>query len=156
MQTYVSKLMAVKTQILFLNQAPYRGSSILVVGDNFGCGSSREHAVWGLYQLGIRAIIGTTYGGIFFDNCRRNGLAAICLNHQERNQLLGMCSNPANAELQISIADRHIKHHTGSLAFKMPDEIQHDLLHGVDVIASTLSFAADIHTFEKAYQPGTT
>src|SRR5690606_24743841 len=62
-----------------LNQAPWSQSSFLVVGPNFGCGSSREHAVWGLKQLGIRAIIGTSFAGIFFDNCQRNGVLLIQL-----------------------------------------------------------------------------
>ena len=63
-----------------LNQPPWNNSAFLVVGPNFGCGSSREHAVWGLKQVGVRALIGTSFAGIFYDNCQRNGVLAIQLS----------------------------------------------------------------------------
>ena len=134
-----------------LNQAPYTQTSILVVGDNFGCGSSREHAVWGLYQLGVRAIIGTTYGGIFFDNCRRNGLAAISLASNRRNKIMDTIAQADHAELHISIEEKRIIGHEIDMTFDMPHEIQHDLMQGVDVIATTLQSADAIRDFEQQY-----
>ncbi|WP_313573775.1 3-isopropylmalate dehydratase small subunit, partial [Pseudescherichia sp.] len=72
-----------------LNQPGWQGATFLVVGPNFGCGSSREHAVWGLKQLGIKALIGTSFAGIFNDNCLRNGILTICLNETDLQQIAG-------------------------------------------------------------------
>ena len=80
----------------FLNRPAWTDAVVfLVVGPNFGCGSSREHAVWGLGQLGIRALIGTSFAGIFFDNCARNGLSALTLDPDQIGSLLALVSDPA-------------------------------------------------------------
>jgi 3-isopropylmalate/(R)-2-methylmalate dehydratase small subunit len=78
-----------------LNRSRWRDAVFLVVGPNFGAGSSREHAVWGLRQLGIHALIGTSFAGIFFDNCARNGLLAISLNEETNQRLMDTASDPA-------------------------------------------------------------
>ncbi|MEX0774191.1 MAG: 3-isopropylmalate dehydratase small subunit [Phycisphaeraceae bacterium] len=137
-----------------LNREPWVGARILVVGDNFGCGSSREHAVWGLYQLGIRVLIGTSFGGIFFDNSRRNGLAAITLDADARDRLLAAVSEPASAELTVDLDLQRIVQGGTVIPFQMPDDIRADLLEGRDAIATTLRHADAIHHFEAAYNGG--
>ena len=134
-----------------LNRAPWDEARILVVGDNFGCGSSREHAVWGLYQLGIRALIGTSFAGIFYDNCRRNGLAAVTVETAQRDRLLELASDPATAEMAVDIERGCIESADGSIPMHVPADIRADLLAGRDVIAATLEHAEAIRAFEKDY-----
>lgn len=134
-----------------LNQEPWNQTVILVVGDNFGCGSSREHAVWGLCQLGIRALIGTTFAGIFYDNCRRNGLAAITLDTVARDHLLALAADCDTAKMTVDVERQRIEHAGGSTAFTLPPDIRGDLLTGRDAIATTLTHAAAIRSFGADY-----
>ena len=134
-----------------LNRAPWDRACILVVGDNFGCGSSREHAVWGLVQLGIRALIGTSFAGIFFDNCRRNGLAAITIAAAPRDRLLHRCASAETSALAIDLVDQVIRDSAAETCFTLPEAIRADLLAGRDAIATTLEHAKEIRRFEKAY-----
>ena len=134
-----------------LNQQPYREAKILVVGDNFGCGSSREHAVWGLHQLGIRVLIGTSFAGIFYDNCRRNGVAAITVEADVRDALLSACANPGDATIAVDMLEQRIRHGVQNYAFSMPEDVRHDLIHGVDQIAATLDRLPAIERFEETY-----
>ena len=92
-----------------LNQPGWQGASFLVVGPNFGCGSSREHAVWGLKQLGIKALIGTSFAGIFNDNCLRNGVLTICLSETEIQQIANAITQREDQYPpgRFSAADRH-------------------------------------------------
>ena len=139
-----------------LNREPWRRAEILIVGDNFGCGSSREHAVWGLRQWGIRVVIGTSFGGIFYDNCRRNALAAITLSAAGRDRLHALATDPGSARVQVDLARQLITHGQGTLAFELPTEIRSDLLAGRDTIAATLENAAAIRAFEESYWGGGT
>ena len=82
-----------------LNKAPWSRAEILIVGDNFGCGSSREHAVWGMRQLGIDACIGTGFAGIFYDNARKNGLALPVVSHEARDALLQLAGDKGGVEV---------------------------------------------------------
>lgn len=134
-----------------LNQNPWTQACILIVGDNFGCGSSREHAVWGLYQLGIRAIIGTSFAGIFYDNCRRNSLAAICVAAELRDQLLSCAADPERARCHIDIQEQVLRFAGQQAAFELPPDIRNDLLAGRDAIATTLRDADVIRRFELKY-----
>jgi len=132
-----------------LNRPIYQHARFLVVGDNFGCGSSREHAVWGLMQLGIRALIGTTFAGIFFDNCRRNGLLAITCPSQMRDTLLEQVSDSGRAHLKIDLEDQTIRTEDGKARpFDIEPARKADLLLGRDAIAQTLEDAAAISAFE--------
>jgi len=135
-----------------LNREPWRRAAILIVGDNFGCGSSREHAVWGLRQFGIRALVGTGFAGIFYDNCRRNGVAAITDSHRDR--LHALAADPATARMRVDIIGRRITHAAGGLAFNLPDDIRNDLMAGRDAIAATLERAGEISAFEARYRGG--
>lgn len=134
-----------------LNREPWTRATILVVGDNFGCGSSREHAVWGLDQLGIRVLIGTSFGGIFFDNCRRNGVAVITLPAEARDHLLALVSNAASSELTVDLVGKRIHHGDSLVPFEMPDDIRTDLVEGLDAIAKTLGDSDAIRRFESHY-----
>ncbi|WP_313220260.1 3-isopropylmalate dehydratase small subunit [Stutzerimonas nitrititolerans] len=132
-----------------LNQAPWNQSSFLVVGPNFGCGSSREHAVWGLKQLGIRAIIGTSFAGIFFDNCQRNGVLLIQLSEAELQALGAMVAQPQNADIEVDLVEQTICLADGRrIAFSIDTLRKDALMRGLDAIGSTLQRTEQIKAFE--------
>ena len=115
-----------------LNTSPWTRASILVVGDNFGCGSSREHAVWGMRQLGIDACIGTSFAGIFYDNARKNGLALPVVSPETRDKLLQFAADPSGAEISIGLEDRIITAGAYSVPFEMDAATQISLIRGRD------------------------
>lgn len=134
-----------------LNQAEYQGSKFLVVGPNFGCGSSREHAVWGLKQLGIRALIGTSFAGIFNDNCLRNGILTICLSDANIEKLAKTVTNPATNEISVDLENQVISTANGDIIFDVDELKKEMLVNGLDAIGFTLSMKQDILDFEKNY-----
>lgn len=131
-----------------LNQAPYRGAPFLVVGPNFGCGSSREHAVWGLAQLGVRALIGISFAGIFFDNCARNGLLAITLPADDHARLLALAAQPADHPFTIDLGAQTIRAGGELIPFVVEAPRRHALLEGLDAVGLSLARAAEIRAFE--------
>ncbi len=131
-----------------LNMAPWTKATILVVGDNFGCGSSREHAVWGMRQLGIEACIGTSFAGIFYDNARKNGLALPVVSPKTRDTLLQFASNPSGAEISIDLGSRKITAGDISKPFEMDDATRTSLIRGRDDTMDTLEQAGAIRDFE--------
>lgn len=131
-----------------LNKAPWTKASILIVGDNFGCGSSREHAVWGLRQLGINACIGTSFAGIFYDNARKNGLALPIVSPETRDALLLFASEMSGKEISIDIDGRVITAGPHSAPFKMDDATQTALIRGRDDTLDSLEHAGAIRAFE--------
>ena len=131
-----------------LNKAPWAQATILVVGDNFGCGSSREHAVWGMRQLGINACIGTSFAGIFYDNARKNGLALPIVSHEIRDTLLQFARNASSAEISIELDSQTITAGEMSASFKMDDATRTSLIQGRDDTLDTLKYAGAIHDFE--------
>ncbi|WIW43484.1 3-isopropylmalate dehydratase small subunit [Bradyrhizobium sp. 62B] len=137
-----------------LNQDGYRDASFLLVGPNFGCGSSREHAVWGLQQLGIRALIGTTFAGIFNDNCANNGLLTISLDPAVVSELATVVADDARNDLTIDLAAQTIRFDRGhrAIAFDIEPDRKEAFLTGRDFIASTLVFADDIRAFETRHR----
>lgn len=135
-----------------LNQAPWSGAEFLVVGPNFGCGSSREHAVWGLKQLGIRALIGTSFAGIFFDNCQRNGVLLIQLKDADIRELAERVSQPERNHISVDLAAQHILLDDGGcIAFDIDPLRKEALLLGLDAIGSTLQRTESIRIFEAAH-----
>lgn len=133
-----------------LNQPIFRDARFLVVGDNFGCGSSREHAVWGLSQWGVRAIIGTRFASIFHDNCFRNGLLPIRLEAAQRDELQARCSDIARCTLQVDLIEQSIRLDDGArIPFAIDPMRRDDLLNGRDAVASTLRYAEEIAAFER-------
>jgi 3-isopropylmalate/(R)-2-methylmalate dehydratase small subunit len=133
-----------------LNTTDWRDASILVVGNNFGCGSSREHAVWGLKQLGINAVIGTDFGGIFYDNARKNGLALPIVSQASRDMLSKLASDLNSAQFTINITEKTIKAGNKSFGFEMGETVQTALIEGQDETLDTLKLATDIRAFEAA------
>ncbi|TBU78604.1 3-isopropylmalate dehydratase small subunit [Phytopseudomonas daroniae] len=135
-----------------LNQPAWRDARFLVVGPNFGCGSSREHAVWGLKQLGIRALIGSSFAGIFFDNCQRNGVLTISLSDAEAGRLGQWVGQAEHNRLEVDLAAQRIGLSDGrSLAFSIDPLRKEALLHGLDAIGSTLRRAEQIRQFERRH-----
>jgi 3-isopropylmalate/(R)-2-methylmalate dehydratase small subunit len=137
--------------VFILNQAGWANAAFLVVGPNFGCGSSREHAVWGLRQLGIRALIGTTYAGIFFDNCARNGLLAITLEPNRIAEVSDLAADPARNRLSIDLPAQRITSAGGSFAFDIDPLLKASLIAGLDNVGVTLRNSDAIRAFERSY-----
>ena len=122
-----------------LNQPAYRNAKILVVGDNFGCGSSREHAPWALADFGIRCVISTSFADIFFNNCAKNGILAIVVSPEDLEKLFQDAERGANATLTIDLAAQTIKGPDGgTLHFDIDEGRKHNLLNGLDEIGLTL------------------
>ncbi|MFI8481038.1 3-isopropylmalate dehydratase small subunit [Pseudomonas sp. NPDC078700] len=132
-----------------LNQQPWVDSCFLVVGPNFGCGSSREHAVWGLKQLGIRALIGSSFAGIFFDNCQRNGVLLIQLSEAQIQALGQLAAEGQNATISIDLEQQKILLHDGrSIEFEIDALRKQSLVLGLDAIGGTLQRSEQINAFE--------
>ena len=136
-----------------LNKAPWTGATILVTGPNYGCGSSREHAVWGMRQLGLRCVIGSSFGGIFADNCARNGVPAIVLPIEQMARLLALAANPAQCEMTVDLESQTIATPAdgSTLRFDFDALRKHMLLKGLDAVGLTLESAQDIRKFEQRY-----
>ena len=98
-----------------LNKPTWQGASFLVVGANFGCGSSREHAVWGLQQMGIRALIGSSFAGIFYDNCQRNGVLLITLEEAQVQRIGRLVGQPETARISIDLETQQVGLADGSV-----------------------------------------
>jgi 3-isopropylmalate/(R)-2-methylmalate dehydratase small subunit len=135
-----------------LNQTAWGGAKFLAVGPNFGCGSSREHAVWGLKQLGIRALIGTTYSGIFYDNCQRNGLLAIELDEKKMSELARLLSSGPVGSVSIDLpAQKIFLENNSDIKFEIDSMRKEALLLGMDAIGSTLMHVESIDEFERRH-----
>lgn len=137
-----------------LNQTPWTQATILIVGDNFGCGSSREHAVWGMRQLEIEACIGTGFAGIFFDNARKNGLALPVISAEDRDALMQLAGTGDGNEISIDIEHRQITAGDMILPFQMDDATQAALIRGEDETLDTLEYAQAIRAFEAGLTDG--
>jgi 3-isopropylmalate/(R)-2-methylmalate dehydratase small subunit len=132
-----------------LNRPDWAEARFLVVGPNFGCGSSREHAVWGLLQLGIRAIFGTSFAGIFADNAANNGLLLIDLPAETVAILAARAADPARNRLTVDLPAETVTAADGTVfAFAIPALRKDALVRGRDAIGATLDHAAEIRAFE--------
>jgi 3-isopropylmalate/(R)-2-methylmalate dehydratase small subunit len=131
-----------------LNRPAYRGAEFLGIGDNFGCGSSREHAVWGLMQYGVRALIGTSFAGIFFDNCARNGLLAITLPEDDVARLMRLVADASTHSLTIDLAAQRIEGDGLDIGFEIDAVRKEALLLGLDAIGRTLTMRDAILAFQ--------
>ena len=129
-----------------LNTKPYDQSKILVAGDNFGCGSSREHAPWSLKDFGIRCVISTSFADIFYNNCFQNGILPIVVNAEELDQLMSAAKN--QTEFNIDMPNQSIQ--AGNLSFNFAIEVyrKERLLQGLDDIGITLGYQDDITSYE--------
>ncbi|WP_322844272.1 3-isopropylmalate dehydratase small subunit [Pseudomonas sp. B33.4] len=135
-----------------LNQPAWQGANFLVVGPNFGCGSSREHAVWGLQQMGIRALIGSRFAGIFYDNCQRNGVLLITLEEAQVQRIGRLVGEPETARISVDLEAQQIGLADGSVIdFQIDTLRKTSLLLGLDAIGSTLQRREQIKAFERQH-----
>jgi len=135
-----------------LNQEKYRNTNILVVGDNFGCGSSREHAPWALLDFGIKVIISTSFADIFFNNCFKNGILPIILPKKERDLLMDDAHKGSNSVLTINLENQEITRPDGSIIkFEVDKFKKKCLLDGLDDIELTMKKFEKIKSFENSY-----
>jgi 3-isopropylmalate/(R)-2-methylmalate dehydratase small subunit len=133
-----------------LNKPAYRKAQILVAGDNFGCGSSREHAPWALLDFGIRCVISTSFADIFYNNCFKNGILPIVVKPDELEKLLDDAGRGSNATLSVDLEAQEIHGPDGGvITFDIDPFRKHCLLNGLDDIGLTLEKAAAIDTYEK-------
>ncbi len=132
-----------------LNKPAYRKAQILVAGDNFGCGSSREHAPWALLDFGIRCVISTSFADIFYNNCFKNGILPIKVSKEDLAKLMDDAQRGSNATLTVDLEKQEIKGPDGgTLKFELDPFRKHCLLNGLDDIALTLEKAAHIDAYE--------
>ena len=131
-----------------LNDGRYRGANILIAGANFGCGSSREHAVWALQEFGFRAVIAPTMADIFRSNSIKNGLVPVELNADAVSRLLAAVQADANTTITVDVAARTVAALGVKASFPLTDFVQTQLLEGLDEIALTLRHEPDIAAFE--------
>ena len=134
-----------------LNQEPYRRASLLLAGENFGCGSSREHAAWALYQWGVRVIVAPSFGSIFYNNCIQNGILPVVLETEKIRELQTFVElNPAVNQLIVDLRATTITAGSNTkYRFYIESSNQQNLLQGIDAIESTLKLMPSIEAFEK-------
>ena len=133
-----------------LNQPAYRKAKILVAGDNFGCGSSREHAPWALLDFGIRCVISNSFADIFYNNCFQNGILPIAVSPENLAKLFDDAERGANATLTIDLAKQEIRGPDGgTIKFDIDANRKHRLLNGLDDIGLTMEKKSKIENFEK-------
>ncbi|MYF85140.1 MAG: 3-isopropylmalate dehydratase small subunit [Rhodospirillaceae bacterium] len=132
-----------------LDKPAYRDAKILVAGDNFGCGSSREHAPWALLDAGIRCVISTSFADIFFNNCFKNGILPVTLPQADVDALMADAQMGANATVTVDLEAQTITRPNGeTVAFEVEPFRKHCLLNGLDDIGLTLQKASSIDSFE--------
>ena len=133
-----------------LNKPAYRQAKILVAGDNFGCGSSREHAPWALLDFGIRCVISTSFADIFYNNCFKNGILPIKVSPEDLEKLFDDAERGANATLTIDLAAQEIRGPDGgTVKFDIDPHRKHCLLNGLDDIGVTLLEADALEAYEQ-------
>ena len=133
-----------------LNKPAYKKAQILVAGDNFGCGSSREHAPWALLDYGIRCVISTEFGDIFYNNAFKNGILPIKVSKDDLDKLMDDATRGANATLTVDLDAQEIKGPDGgTVHFEVDAFKKHCLLNGLDEVGLTMEKADRIATYEK-------
>ena len=136
-----------------LNQSRYQGAQILVAGDNFGCGSSREHAPWALLDYGFKSIISPSFADIFYNNCAKNGILLVALPEDSVQQLFTEIEENVGCELTVDLPNQKVQSPKGlEFSFAIDSFVKHRLLNGLDDIGWTLQYQSDIEIFEANYQ----
>lgn len=132
-----------------LNKPQYRNAEILVAGDNFGCGSSREHAPWAIADFGIKCVVSTSFADIFFNNCFKNGILPVVLPQEQVDLLMEDAERGANARMTVDLEAQEITTSEGTvIAFEVDAFKKHCLLNGLDDIGLTMEKASAIDAFE--------
>ena len=133
-----------------LNKSAYREASILIAGDNFGCGSSREHAPWALSDFGIKVVVSTSFADIFFNNCFKNGMLPIILPAEQVEILMNDSEKGSNARIEVDLESQTITSSDGTvISFDVDPFKKHCLLNGLDDIGLTMEKSSSIEAFEK-------
>ena len=131
-----------------LNRPEYKGAGVLIAGDNFGCGSSREHAPWALMDFGIKAVISTSFADIFYNNCFQNGLLPVVLSASQVQQLMDEARG-GNHVVSVDLEAQTVTSPSGAVfTFEIDPQRKHKMLNGLDAIGETLQAAGDIDTYE--------
>lgn len=134
-----------------LNRAEYAGCRILVAAENFGCGSSREHAVWGLLQFGIRAVIAPSFGEIFYSNAMNNGLLLVVVPQGDVDRFMRDVQTPASNSMSVDLESLQIRSATHTARFNMSARHRQMFLDGVDLIGASLTHSHAITEFERKH-----
>ena len=133
-----------------LNKSAYREASILIAGDNFGCGSSREHAPWALSDFGIKVVVSTSFADIFFNNCFKNGMLPVILPAEQVEILMNDSEKGSNARIEVDLEAQTITSSDGNvISFDVDPFKKHCLLNGLDDIGLTMEKSSSIEAFEK-------
>lgn len=135
-----------------LNKEPYRRASLLIAGDNFGCGSSREHAPWAIADFGIRCIIAPSYADIFYNNCFNNSILPIALPKDLVEELMALATNDPEAPFSVDLEAQMLRAGNKEYAFEIDSGLKQRLLQGLDSIGMTLEHVEKIGTFEGQQQ----
>jgi len=135
-----------------LNKPEHQGAAILLARENFGCGSSREHAPWALTDFGFKAVIATSFADIFYGNCMNNQLLPIALSSSEMDVLFAAVAKDASAVISIDLSAQTVSVGDTSMSFEIAEHHKNNLVKGLDAIGQTLELTDDIESFE-AKQP---
>ncbi|WPZ35696.1 3-isopropylmalate dehydratase small subunit [Thalassobaculum sp. OXR-137] len=139
-----------------LNKPQYRNAQVIVAEDNFGCGSSREHAPWALLDFGIKCVISTSFADIFYNNCFKNGILPIQVTHEQLRELMDDAGKGSNAVLEIDLENQTIGRPNGeTVSFEIDAHRKHCLINGLDDIGQTLQQASKIDSFEEKRKAAT-
>ena len=132
-----------------LNHEAYKGANILVAGDNFGCGSSREHAPWALLDFGIRCVISTSFADIFYNNCFKNGILPVVVSEDQLQLLMKDAEKGSNARMVVDLENQQIETSDGEvIAFDLDQHRKHCLINGLDDIGLSMEKIASVDAFE--------
>ena len=132
-----------------LNNEAYKGANILVAGDNFGCGSSREHAPWALLDFGIRCVISTSFADIFYNNCFKNGILPVVVSEDELKLLMKDAGKGSNARMIVDLENQQIETSDGEvISFDVDQHRKHCLMNGLDDIGLSMEKIASVDAFE--------
>lgn len=134
-----------------LNKPEYAGVKILVAGPNFGCGSSREHAVWGLQQYGIKAVIAPSFGEIFYSNAMNNSLMLVALKEEDVEVMLADVSDSTTNEVTIDVESMMVKSNSITAPFSLSERHRRMFLEGLDMVGATLAMEDQIHAYTAAH-----
>ena len=132
-----------------LNHEAYKGANILVAGDNFGCGSSREHAPWALLDFGIRCVISSSFADIFYNNCFKNGILPVVVSEDQLQLLMKDAEKGSNARMVVNLENQQIETSDGDvIAFDVDQHRKHCLINGLDDIGLSMEKIASVDAFE--------
>ena len=138
-----------KNHDFILNKEPFTNAEILLARDNFGCGSSREHAVWALRDFGFKAVIASSFGDIFYNNCFKNSVLPIKLSKEEINHLFEISKSPS-VNFQIDLQRKNLQFgHDSSYSFDVKDSLLDRIINNLDDVDITLKHKSDIEIFEQ-------